>query len=216
VRGSLPPRQLAAILVGYLAGGALYPYLPRAVAYLDIAGLDIGRGMIAFLLPTMALLTTLLMGSLWRRDPLRVHDPQLQTTYEAVVFRCVLFVLSVQFVVVAGLLERAGVLPQAVRPVVSRVMPVLLGLALIAIGNILPRMRRNVVIGIRTRRTLADAGEWDRTNRMAGYVAVALGASFCLAGVLVPPGTARAQVMSAAALAAMWMLVRNSRARVHV
>jgi uncharacterized membrane protein len=172
--------------------------------------------MIAFLLPTTALLTSLLMGSLWRRDPVRGHDQRLQTTFEAVIFRTVLFVTAVQFVVVAGLLERAGVLPQGLRPLLSRIVPVLLGATLMAIGHILPRMKRNVVIGIRTRRTLADQAEWDRTNRVAAYVAVALGASLCLAGALMPPGTARAQVMSASGLGAITVLVRHSRKRVRV
>ncbi len=67
--------------------------------------------------------------------------------------------------------------------VVAHGVPVMLGLALIVIGNLLPRLRPNLVIGIRTSRTLADramgANEPDR-----GYAAVGAGASFLLAGLL--------------------------------
>src|SRR6266513_565511 len=52
-----------------------------------------------------------------------------------------------------GLLDRTG-------PLVPRLAPVLLGAALMAIGNLLPRVRPNVAIGIRTSRTLRDRGAW--------------------------------------------------------
>ena len=212
----IPARHLAVAAVGYAAGVGLYPHLPGEAQYIQLfRALSFGPAVIAFLLPTAALLTSALLGSLWNRDPIRGHEPRLEATYEAIVFRIVLFVTAVQLVIVVGVMERAGAAPHALRPVVSRIVPILLGLALAAIGNLLPRLKPNVVIGIRTARTLADQAAWSRTNRLAGYVAVGFGTALVLAGALISPGTARAQVMSAAAAAALVVLVTQSRKHIH-
>lgn len=54
-------------------------------------------------------------------------------------------------------------------------MPALLGLPLIGIGNLLPRTRPNLAIGIPATGTLADRELWTRIHRTAGYLVVALG-----------------------------------------
>jgi len=46
----------------------------------------------------------------------------------------------------------------------------LLGAFLISAGNLLPRVRPNLAIGIRTRRMLSDARLWARMHRVAGYI----------------------------------------------
>ena len=63
-----------------------------------------------------------------------------------------------------------------------RLVVILLGLLFVGIGNLLPRTRPNLVIGIRTSRTLADRGLWMHTHRVGGYVAVGLGIVIVLAG----------------------------------
>jgi len=63
---------------------------------------------------------------------------------------------------------------------------VLLGAFLIGIGNLLPRTRPNLAIGIRTSRTLSDRDLWMRTHRIAGYLVVALGLVILVAGIAVP------------------------------
>ena len=65
---------------------------------------------------------------------------------------------------------------------VAHAVPVMFGLTLIVIGNLLPRFRPNVVIGIRTARTLNDRAAWAHTNRIAGYATVGAGVMFLLAG----------------------------------
>ena len=93
--------------------------------------------------------------------------------------------------------------PDVVR-FVAHAVPVMLGLALIVIGNLLPRLRPNIVIGIRTSRTLADRGAWARANRTAGYAAVGAGTSFLLAGLL--PNLPVMEFAAVAALGVMTML----------
>jgi uncharacterized membrane protein len=58
------------------------------------------------------------------------------------------------------------------------------GLTLIVIGNLLPRLRPNLVIGIRTSRTLTDRAAWAHTNRATGYATVGAGVMFLFGGAL--------------------------------
>lgn len=87
---------------------------------------------------------------------------------------------------------------------VARLTFVLMGALSVALGLVMPRVRRNPLIGIRTPWTLTSDENWARTHRVAGYsmvlgglacslvalaggpVAAALGVTCFLAGVLVP------------------------------
>jgi uncharacterized membrane protein len=192
----IPVRHAGPVALAYVAGALVYPSVPEGTPL---------RPMVAFLLPTTALLLYLLLGGLWRRDPIRPRDEPIEATYDAIVFRIVLFVVAVQMIVVVGLLDAAGVIMTR-WPWLLRALPVSLGLALVAIGNLLPRMKPNVVIGIRTSRALADSAVWSQINRMAGYVGVALGAVLVVSGAVLSKQTG-AGVVSIAALAGCVVLV---------
>ncbi len=53
---------------------------------------------------------------------------------------------------------------------VSVLLPVLLGLMIIVIGNYLPKCRQNYTVGIKLPWTLHSEENWNRTHRFAGYV----------------------------------------------
>ena len=67
----------------------------------------------------------------------------------------------------------------------TRLVVVLFGSVFIAIGNLLPRTRPNLALGIRTSRTLSDRAFWIRLHRTCGYLSVALGVVIVVAGVLI-------------------------------
>jgi hypothetical protein len=52
---------------------------------------------------------------------------------------------------------------------VNAALGILLGVVWIALGQILPRVRRNPLIGIRTTWTLTSDENWARTHRFAGW-----------------------------------------------
>ena len=93
-------------------------------------------------------------------------------------------------------------------------MLVLTGLTLVGVGDLLPRTRPNIVLGIRTPRTLADRRVWTETHRVGGYVAVELGVVIALSGAFLP-GTMMPLVVGPTGLLAGRVLVASYRRSSH-
>ena len=83
----------------------------------------------------------------------------------------------------------------------------LLGLVFVAIGNLLPRTRPNVAVGVRTTRTLTNARLWAVVHRVGGYVTVGLGLVIGIAGLALTHELLGGVVSAAAGLAAAIVLV---------
>src|SRR5437588_4505370 len=179
MRSWAPARHLWPIAAGYAAGMAAYSRLPGP--YLPDGWFVFGRPIIAFLLPTTGLAIYLLLWSLWTRDPIRQSSGALETTYEGIIFRIIVFVTAVHGLILASLLGVA-----AIRPWAGRGVLIMFGLLLIAVGNLLPRTRPNVGLGVRTWRTLTDRQFWMRTHRLGGHLLVALGSIIVCAGAFLP------------------------------
>ena len=195
-----------ALLAAGFAGSLLvYGTQPRP------AGLDPIPKMwplIVFLLPATAAITAALFARLWRRDPVRERDAALDGIYRTIVFRIAAFLLATHTVVLSVL---CGV--QWIQPWASRLVVVCLGVAIVAIGNVLPRTRPNVVIGIRTSRTMAPRDAWIRMHRAAGYVAVGIGAVVVVSGALAPGETVPAVIVAAAGLGLATLVVQHQMLR---
>ena len=67
---------------------------------------------------------------------------------------------------------------------VEMLMPILLGLLFVAIGNYMPKCKQNYTIGIKIPWTLASEENWNRTHRFAGWVWVGGGIVMLLSGFL--------------------------------
>ena len=67
---------------------------------------------------------------------------------------------------------------------VETLMPILLGVIFIAIGNYMPKCKQNYTIGIKIPWTLASEENWNRTHRFAGWVWVGGGVVMLLSGFL--------------------------------
>ena len=195
MRAPRSPHALT-VVVGYGLGAALYSALP------DEAPLSLARPMAAFLLPTAAAVTYTLLRGLYTRHPVEgAQAPDALVTYDAVMLRFMLFLMGVHATMLVGLVGLVGLLRD--RPWANRIVPALLGLAMMAIGNLLPRTRPNLAIGIRTSRTLSDRAVWVHTHRIAGYAVVVLGIVVLVSGVALPPPMGPAMILVVAPAAAL-------------
>lgn len=98
----------------------------------------------------------------------------------------------------------------------NRVPRACLGIMMIGLGNVMPKLPRNGLIGIRTPWTLADPVVWERTHRLAGYLLTAAG----LASIASLPMTGKqaarfplAAMLTTAGLSAAYSFVAHQRSR---
>jgi SdpI/YhfL family protein len=207
-------RKRAIIAVGYLLGAiALYGGLPEYGAPPGADTISMNAMMLAFLLPTAAAVSDALLRRLLLEHPVRETDAtHVIAVYDAIILRFIIFVVAVHAIV---LLALAGML--AGRAWAAHIVPLMLGLTMIGIGNLLPRMRPNLAIGIRTQRTLSDRGLWTRIHRSTGYLLVAFGMVIVLSSIAAPApiGSNMVLLVGPATVAGIWLLIRFAGKRVH-
>jgi hypothetical protein len=182
-----------AIGAGCLTSLVMYPEFQTPALQSSLPS-PLARALVAFALPTAATVTYLILRRLWAESPVVGGlDAESEAAQRAIAVRVVLFVAALHVLV---LLNLSGV--QWIHAWGPRAVLVLFGGAFIAIGNLLPRTRPNLAVGIRTARMLSDRHLWIRFHRNCGYVAVALGTVVAISG-LVLSDPALGLVLSAAA-----------------
>ena len=160
-------------------------------------------------------------------NPLTVNS--FRPTYDTIALWVVVLVLGVHAGMIAAALGHEALAP--------RIISVVMGVSLIAAGNVMPRLRPNLVAGVRTRRTLTDPMLWRATHRVLGVAFVIAGAITILVGLVAPAyglttaaltlvlacviaaiGGVRARRIAAAAFVAVAMAVssRSSAAQVPI
>lgn len=196
------PAALVAAM--WIFSAAVWSRLPdRVPIHWDIRGsVDRygGRAEAALLAPAIATVIWLVMRALPRIDPRRENYAKFAGTYDLVVAMVVVILAAVHVLVLGSGLGWPV-------PVV-RVMPLLVGLVFVVIGNVLPRARPNWWFGVRTPWTLSNDRVWTRTQRVGGFALVLAGivvmASAALPTPLVIP------VLLVAVLAAAFFSVAYS------
>lgn len=151
--------------------------------------------LIAFALPATAAVIYATFRPLWQNT---TGPSDVGGTYKAITVHAVVFVLVLYALALATLVDVPGV-----RPIAPRVVAVLVGLFCIAVGNLLPRTRPNLLIGIRTARTLEDRQLWARIHRTCGYLAVGFGIVVALASAFLSRDGIQTAVASAAVACAI-------------
>lgn len=87
------------------------------------------------------------------------------------VFMCAIHCLILRFALVPG--------GDVTQPLV-----IIMGAFFVALGLVLPRVRRNPVVGVRTFWTISSPEVWARTQRVGGYAMVVGGATGVLLGLV--------------------------------
>ena len=168
------------VVLTFAASILAYPRLPdRVPTHWNIHGqVDAygSRWIATFLIPGMLIALWGLLRVLPRIDPRRENYASMQGTYDLVV-NVTLTLLAVVHFVVLGAVMGAPIS-------IGRVVPAIIGGALVIIGKVLPRARPNWWFGIRTPWTLSNDRVWERTHHVGGYVMTVVGVLAILASVL--------------------------------
>jgi uncharacterized membrane protein len=139
------------------------------------------RAEAAFLLPALALVMWGLMRGLPRIDPRRANYQKFAGTYDLVVNGIVTVAVLLHVLVLGNVLGW---------PVpIDRVIPAVVGVLLVIVGNALPRARSNWWFGIRTPWTLSSERVWMQTHRVGGYLLLLSGCAMLVCAALPSPWT---------------------------
>lgn len=177
-------RWLSPVVVAAMAGFALATWsrLPdRIPIHFDAGGAAdgwAGRWPGAFSFAGIALAAWLLLLALRKIDPRREHYQRFDDTYWTVL-NVVTLLLAAMEAVSLGLALGW--------PIDShRLVFLVLGLAFLLLGNVLPRLESNWWMGIRTPWTLESERVWRDTHRLGGRTFVVGGLVLILAGLFLP------------------------------
>lgn len=205
-------RHLVLVALGYVSGLLMLSRLAGPGLRLVPWGL-VGGTMIALLLPTAAAVNYLVFRRVSGPGPDADPDPASGAAIGEIGFRITAFEIALHWLI---LLNLAGAFGSG-SMVPARLVVVFFGVLLIGIGDLLPRTRPNLAIGVRTPLMLKDRNTWMQMHRIAGYAAVGLGAVIVLAGIFLGHPQI-AQVINAAAILAVtliaWSYRRLTRPRV--
>jgi uncharacterized membrane protein len=197
-------RYLLVIAAGYLTGLAAYSRLPLVYYAIDDHLLS-ARPLIAFLLPTAAASIYALVRIVWMKDPVRDPEGLFEPTYDAILFAVAAFLIAVHLMFIGAL---AGAIPA--RTWLARLTVILFGLLVVRVGNLLPRTRPNLGLGIRTPKTLSDRRIWMQTNRVAGYAGVFVGTLIVVCGAFLSRNTVGAVIGPVTIMAVCFVILRTT------
>jgi uncharacterized membrane protein len=171
------------VAIATIASIIVYPKLPdRVPTHFDIRGNPNAYGPkweSTVIFPVMILALWGLMRGLPKIDPRRANYAKMQDTYDLVVNVILTMLTALHLLILAGTMGSPV-------PFV-RLMPAVIGVAFIAIGNLLPRAKSNWWFGIRTPWTLSNDRVWQRTHRVGGYVMTATGVLAILSAFFANP-----------------------------
>ncbi len=107
-------------------------------------------------------------------------DPKAENL-EGKVFSLVLWIIPVISVLLNALVYCTAL---GMNMNVQIIMPLLIGLLMVIIGNWLPKCKQTYTLGIKLPWTLADENNWNRTHRFAGPIWVVCGLVIVLCGLI--------------------------------
>ncbi len=177
------------VMLAVVAASSFYFYSrfpARVASHWDLQGRVngwSGKGFAAFAVPILALAMYLLFLFLPRLDPKKDRYAEFAGVYH--VFKAAIVGLLAAVYLATGLFNLGY-------PVdIGAVIPALIGALFVLIGALLPRIKNNWFVGIRTPWTLSSERVWERTHRVGGRLFVVFGLLIMLTPLL-PPGLAMA------------------------
>lgn len=182
------------VLIGAGVSAAVYERLPaeirpdwgRIIPFVD-GGESMPRMVAAWLLPAIALLlwAALMAGARVRGKPGGAFLSERTDASSIARFEGTYAVVVTAVVGLVILMHLAILGAAADWPVwTAQAIGVVLGVGIAATGNLIPRVRPNWIVGIRTRATLSDPELWLRTHRYFGGLLMLEGLGVAIVAIL--------------------------------
>lgn len=183
---------LSAAVFSQLPGEGRVDFSPLVPEGIPASGGPVPRVAAALAVPTVAIAVWVLLSVLRRvKGPARAVPEwwlneetgaaavtRFEPTYSTIIFSVTALVALIHAVFVGSLLEW----PEWI----YRVFTAVLGFGLMAAGNVMPRVRPNWIVGLRTKRTLSDPHAWSRTHRVLGRSLIVAGSLVIIASAVAP------------------------------
>jgi uncharacterized membrane protein len=147
-----------------------YPHIPDKVpVHWGITGDPnrYGSKMEQLTMSALPLVLFLFLNFLPSIDPKKESYKKHDSAFSIINFVIILFLIILN---ITGLFSALGYNIQF-----QKVVPILMGILFIVLGNFMTQLRHNYFFGIRTPWTLASEYVWKKTHRFGGYVFVVIG-----------------------------------------
>lgn len=190
------------IIVAFAAAAVAWTQLPEQVpVHWNFEG-DVDRYGSRFegalLVPAMMLFVWGMLRTLPKLDPKRANYARMESTWEFVITLTLAAMLALHLALLGSSLGY---------PVpIDTIVPVVVGVLLLGMGNVLPRAKPNWWFGVRTPWTLSNERVWTRTHRVAGYSLSIAGLALVAAAFVTAP-VARILILGGIAIAAIVPIV---------
>ena len=122
------------------------------------------------------ILIALIIDVFYKRDEKYQNQKRYDKTRNIIQLIIVCLVLMIQWISILIAMNKDYNFEQ--------IMPVMIGIFFIALGNYLPKVRHNYWVGIRLPWTIMSEKTWKKTHRLGGYLFVLHGFICMLSGVM--------------------------------
>ncbi len=126
-----------------------------------------GKKFAAFFFPGLILILYFMMIVLPTFDPMKQRYQEFSKTYQIIRIALVLFMSTLYFLTSLNALGYE--IP------INKAVPFGVGLLFIILGNLLPKVKKNWFVGIRTPWTLSNEDVWDKTHKLGGKIFMVCG-----------------------------------------
>lgn len=169
-------------LISLILSAISLPMLPEQIPiHFNAQGVADGYGspLMIFLLPGIMLFMNLLAEFTKHADPRASNYVVFSKHYYLFFLVMNIFFFLVQLYLITYALE-------LIHFNLSNILIIALGVLFIIVGNLMPKVKQNFFMGIKTPWTLADEQVWYATHRFAGKLWFVVGILMCICGFLPP------------------------------
>jgi len=181
---------LYAVMLVCLVGTVVFLILSpdRIPAHYDFAGKAdrFGSKYEYLLFPLFALALGAFFLLVARAQQKKGVEANAKVLLYASIFTVIFFTLLGSYFMVKALRYDPSSAPEVSYDDVNRFINIGMGVLLMALGNIMPKMRRNGLFGLRTKWSMANDAVWQKSQRFGGISAVIAGLCLIVLSLFLP------------------------------